>query len=111
MLWISNGGRHYAPWNGRHVSVMGIEDVTSYFHSGLAESAGPNALNRRGIPTTLMLDPKHPATVNYVMAVVAIPAGFDRVQEIRRTRNGVELIAANGKRARGAVDVGFLDTN
>ncbi len=26
MLWISNGGRDYAPWNGRHAGVLGIED-------------------------------------------------------------------------------------
>ncbi len=41
LLWISNGGRHYPPWNGRHTDVMGIEDATSYFHYGLAESARP----------------------------------------------------------------------
>lgn len=32
MLWISNGGRHYAPWNGRINSVLGIEEACSYFH-------------------------------------------------------------------------------
>jgi hypothetical protein len=108
VFWISNGGRHYPPWNGRHTSVMGIEDVTSYFHYGLAESAAPNPLNRRGIPTTLTLDPKKPTAVNYVMAVAAIPAGFDRVKAIKKTADGVELFAANGKRARAVLDVGFL---
>ena len=39
VLWISNGGRHYPPWNGRHVNVLGIEDVTAYFHDGVAASA------------------------------------------------------------------------
>jgi hypothetical protein len=110
VFWISNGGRHYPPWNGRHTSVMGIEDVTSYFHYGLAESAAPNPLNRRGIPTTLTLDPKKPTAVNYVMAVAAIPAGFDRVKAIKKTADGVELTAANGKRARAVLDVGFLTT-
>lgn len=108
VFWISNGGRHYPPWNGRHVSVMGLEDITGYFHHGLAESAAQNPLNRRGIPTTLMLDPKKPAAINYIMAVAAIPAGFDRVKAIRKTAEGVELVAASGKRASGAVDVGFL---
>jgi hypothetical protein len=32
VLWHSNGGRHYAPWSGRHRGVLGLEDVTSYFH-------------------------------------------------------------------------------
>lgn len=108
ILWISNGGRHYPPWSGRHVSVMGIEDVTGYFHYGLAESAKPNPLNRRGIPTALMLNPKKPAAIPYIMGVVEIPAGFDRVADIRRAGEGIDLVAANGKRARCAVDVDFL---
>jgi hypothetical protein len=108
ILWLSNGGRHYPPWNGRNTSVMGIEDTTSYFHLGLAESAKPNPLSRRGIPTTLAMSPKTPTTVNYILGVAAIPAGFDRVKQIARTRDGIELIAANGKRAACTVDVGFL---
>lgn len=108
ILWISNGGRHYAPWNGRHVGVMGIEDTTSYFHFGLAESAKPNPLSRRGIPTSVTLDPKQPTVVNYIFGVAEIPAGFDRVKDIKRAADGIELIAANGKRARATVDLGFL---
>lgn len=108
VLWISNGGRHYAPWNGRHTAVMGIEDTTSYFHLGLAESAKPNALSRAGLPTTLTLNPKKPTVVNYIVGVAAIPAGFDRVKEIRAVKSGIELVAANGKRTSCALDVGFL---
>jgi hypothetical protein len=99
ILWISNGGRHYAPWNGRHTGVMGIEDTTSYFHLGLAESARANPLSRAGIPTTLALNPQQPTTVNYVVGVAAIPPGFDRVADITATKTGIELRAASGKRA------------
>lgn len=108
ILWISNGGRHYAPWNGRHTAVMGLEDTTSYFHYGLAESAGKNALSRRGIPTALTLDPKHPTAINYIMGVAALPAGFDRVKDIRPAKQGIELLATNGKRAVAAVELDFL---
>lgn len=108
LLWISNGGRHYAPWNGRHVNVLGIEDTTSYFHLGLAESARPNPVSRAGLPTTLTLDPRHPTEVRYVFGVAAIPRGFDRVADIRRVAGGIELVAASGKRARTAMDTAFL---
>jgi hypothetical protein len=108
ILWISNGGRHYAPWNGRHTAVMGIEDTTSYFHYGLAESARPTALSRRGVPTTIALSAKTPTSVTYIIGVAGIPAGFDRVQDIRATRTGIELIAASGKRARTALSLGYL---
>lgn len=109
LLWISNGGRHYAPWNGRHTSVIGIEDTTSYFHLGLAQSAKPNPVNRRGIPTALALSARKPTVVNYIVGVAAIPAGFDRVARISPTKEGVEFVAASGKRATCAVDVGFLN--
>jgi hypothetical protein len=108
ILWISNGGRHYAPWNGRHTAVLGIEDVTSYFHLGLAESAKSNPLKRLGIPTTLTLHPKKPTTVNYLFGVAEIPAGFDHVADIRETSGGVDLVARSGKRVRCAVDLEWL---
>ncbi|HWA10662.1 MAG TPA: hypothetical protein VG838_14555 [Opitutaceae bacterium] len=108
LFWISHGGRHYAPWNGRHTAVMGLEDMIGYFHHGLAESARPNALSRRGIPTALQLDPKKPTTMNYIMGLAAIPAGFDHVRHIRARRSGVELISASGRRAACNLDVGFV---
>ena len=108
ILWISNGGRHYAPWNGRHTGVLGIEDTTSYFHYGLAESARPNPLSRSGHPTTVTLDPRRPVAVNYIVGVAAIPRGFDRVQAIEPAAGGIALVAANGRRAKCPLDLGFL---
>ncbi len=108
LLWISNGGRHYAPWNGRHTAVMGIEDTTSYFHYGLAESAKANPLNRRGIPTTLTLHPKKPTTISYITGVAEVPKGFKRVADIRATATGIELVASNGRRVPCELDLGWL---
>jgi hypothetical protein len=109
LLWMSNGGRHYAPWNGEHTRVLGIEDVTAYFHRGLAESAGTNPLRRRGVATTLPLDRGRPTTIRYIMGVAGVPSGFDRVADIRPAGGGVELVASNGLRSRARVDLGFLD--
>lgn len=108
VLWISNGGRHYPPWNGRHTAIMGIEDTTSYFHYGLAESARANPLTRRGIPTALKLHPRKPTAIGYIFGVVAIPAGFDRVADIRAARDGLEFVAASGKRVRAPVQLAWL---
>ena len=110
ILWHSNGGRHYAPWNGRHTAVLGLEEVTSYFHLGLAEAARANPLSQAGHPTTLTLNPKKPTTINYIMAVAAIPRGFDRVADIIRTAKGVELIAESGQRASSDLDLDFLQS-
>ena len=108
VLWMSNGGRHYAPWNGRHVNVMGLEDVTSYFHCGVAPSLRANGINRRGIATSLPLDPEMPLIVNYIMAVAAIPRGFDKVKAITPEKNGVMLLATSGQRVLSPLDLSFL---
>lgn len=110
VLWISNGGRHYPPWNGRHVNVLALEEVTSYFHYGLAESARPNDFSRRGWPTCLNLDPATPLVVNYIQAVTRVPRGFDRVTAIESNGrgDGVVLIAASGRQAACRLDLSFL---
>lgn len=108
LMWISNGGRHYAPWNSRHVNVMGLEELTSYFHEGIAASVQRNSHNKRGIPTALKLDPKRPLVVNYIMAVALIPSGFDKVKTIDCREDSVTLVAASGKRVTAPLDVAFL---
>lgn len=108
IFWISNGGRHYAPWNGRHVNVLGLEDVTSYFHIGLAASARANEFKRQGFSTTLRLTPSRPLTINYIMGVVATPAGFDEVKRIRAEDDRVILTAQNGKQVTAPLAIDFL---
>lgn len=107
IFWISNGGRHYAPWNGRHVNVMGLEEVTSYFHPGLAESVQSNPLSERGFATTLELDPKKPTTVNYIFGVVAVPPEVRKIETIERSERGI-MLHGNGLRAEVPLDVEFL---
>ena len=110
VFWLSNGGRHYPPWSSRHVNVMGLEEVTSYFHLGLAESAAKNPVTRKGFPTCLALNPRKSLVVPYIMGVAAIPAGFDRVVSIQaiRGKRAILLKSASGKQAKAAVDVDFL---
>ncbi len=112
VFWLSNGGRHYPPWSGRHVNVMGLEEVTSYFHLGLAESARKNPISVRGLPTCLTLDARKPLVVPYIMGVAKIPAGFDRVTAIRAVRGNraIRLESDSGKKAEAAVELGFLQT-
>lgn len=97
ILWISNGGRHYPPWSGRHVDVLGLEEVTSYFHFGLAESAAPNPLADAGIPTNASLDGT-PIEVACITAVAAVPAGFDHVADVlpQEGEDAVTLTARSG---------------
>ncbi len=108
VLWHSNGGRHYAPWNGRHRNVMGLEETTSYFHDGLAESVSQNAVFDAGIPTAMRLNPKTPLVVNVIMGVAEVPEGFEKVSRIERRAGGIVLLGKNAKKARVPLDWKFL---
>ena len=110
LLWMSNGGRYFPPWNGRHVNVIGIEDVTSYFHYGLAESARTNSVAKGGDPTCLKVNPEKPVVINYIMSVAKIPQGFDRVKSIEPVKNSdtVVLTARSGRKVEAPVDYSFL---
>ncbi len=109
VLWHSNGGRHYPPWNGRHRHVLGLEEVTAYFAEGITASAKANSLNRRGIPTALTLSARRPTIIPYIMAMAPVPANFTHVATVERTApSHVEIIDRAGHRAALAVNLDFL---
>ncbi len=108
LLWMSNGGRYSAPWNGRHKNVMGVEDVTGFFHTGLAGSAKSNALSKRGITTCHKLRLDQPFAVRYIMAVVAIPRRFERVKNINITPDKVTLVGERGVKVSTSLDSEFV---
>lgn len=110
LLWHSNGGRHYPPWNGRHLNVLGIEDLTAYFHYGLAASARPNRLTAAGLQTCVQLSPARPLAVPYIMAVALVPRGFNDVRRILPADGGraVRLVSSGGQSVTAPLDTHFL---
>ncbi len=108
VLWHSNGGRHYAPWNGRHRGVLGIEDVTSYFHLGLAASLADNPWKDKGIPTAIKFRRGSSTRIPYIMGVAPLPEAFDSVDTIQRTATGIRLQAPGGSHIDHAADTTFL---
>lgn len=111
LLWFSNGGRHFPPWNGRHVNVMGIEDITGFFHVGIAASCRDNLLTRRGIRTCLEPDAEGRLSIPYIQGVARIPKGFDQVQAIDvGGQDWLVLRADSGATAEVRCMAGFLRT-
>ena len=48
MLWHSDGGRDYAPWSGRHVGCLGVEEGAADHMLGIsteADLSGPGAVS------------------------------------------------------------------
>ncbi len=109
LLWHSNGGRHYAPWNGRHRAVLGVEEITANFHYGLAESVKKNALNRRGIKTAISLKQTEPTIISYIMAAVEVPPTFAHVRVIEPvSTHELRVVDRQGKSVRLHLDWSFI---
>lgn len=108
MLWISNGGRHYPPWNGRCDSVIGLEETTSFFHYGLKKSAENNFLNERGYRTFSKLNKNEKKSFKLISGVVDIPEGFSGVEKIEKKDNGIVITGLNNEKIIVSVDVDYL---
>lgn len=109
MLWMSNGGRHYPPWNGRVSSVIGLEEITGYFYYGRAKSVAENPLLREGYPTFLDAAPGKPLVVGLVVGVVPIPPDFRGVEDIVRKDDSTLLVLGKtGEKIEVPCQTGFL---
>ena len=109
LFWISNGGRHAAPWNGRHLGRLGLEEVCSHFCDGL-EASRQDRLKGQGVPTTSAFRAKEPKSIRVIHAVHAVPKGFGRVESVERDDDGahVRVAGSGGKTVRVPVDWAFL---
>ncbi|PTQ71904.1 hypothetical protein [Celeribacter persicus] len=76
MLWISNGGRGYAPWDGRHDGVLGIEDGCAAGAEGHRAALGDNAVAREGVATAFALTAGGSLTLRHAIAVLERPPGW-----------------------------------
>jgi hypothetical protein len=70
LLWISNRGRAYAPWNSRHVA-LGVEPINAAFDLGPAVSSAPNPISATGTATAHAFHPDAPFTTRYRIGVDA----------------------------------------
>lgn len=103
MLWISNGGRDQAPWNGRHVGVLGVEDGRTAV--GHAASLGDNPLARLGVPTAFDLVPDGRVSFRHVIGAVPWSGRAPR----SLAADGATLVAAGeGAEAALPFDRAFL---
>ena len=99
VLWFSNGGRDYPPFDESPGRVLGIEDACTFIHAGHRGSAAPNWMSDEGVPTALALDPEGARTIRHAIGVVPIDAtwsgdvtlvpGDDRL--VIRDRSGPEV--------------------
>jgi hypothetical protein len=108
LLWFSNGGRDYAPWNGRHKSVLGIEDARCWSLYGHAASIAPNPLSRSGVPTSFTLERDGTIEIRHVIGAIKAPQGWQSVGLVEAAGGGLRVEGDDGKEAVLPYDAGFL---
>lgn len=103
MLWLSNGGRNYAPWNGRHRGIIGVEDGRTAV--GHAASLGDNWLKREGVATAFPLG----GHVSFRQIIGALPSETGEApQSVMAAQGKLRLDFAAGGCREVAFDNQFL---
>lgn len=97
MLWMSNGGRDYAPWDGRHDGVLGVEDGCAAGAEGHRAALGDNAVAREGVRTVLTLEEGRTHVLCHATVVLEQPEGWQGVEAISFEDHEMVVEGQNGE--------------
>jgi len=106
MLWISNGGRDFPPWNGRHTGVIGIEDGCALGGEGVKAARADNRLSALGVPTVLELGGHH--AIRHAMMSLPRTPGWADISDITLAQGQITLTEAGGGQVSVPFDSGFF---
>jgi hypothetical protein len=101
MFWHSNGGRDYAPWSGRHVGCLGVEEGAAKHMLGLS---GEESLTG---PGALTLEPGGIAEVRHVIGAMAWPTA-QPVADIQFEGESLIVSGEAGAKRTVPIDPDFL---
>lgn len=87
VLWMSNGGRSYTPWDSRHHAVIGIEEASLDYR--LIEDP-------RDRPAGLALGPGKSSTIRYAFGAIPAPQGWTAIRDIAIGADTLTLTDASG---------------
>jgi galactose mutarotase-like enzyme len=71
MMWHTDGGIHGEPWNGEFRG-LGLEPLASAFDFHNDVSCGPNPINKRGVRTSIDIDPAAPVVIKHSIRGFAV---------------------------------------
>ena len=109
LFWLSDGGRHYPPWNGRITAVLGMEEVTSFFHYGLKPSVEPNFFHDKGFRSYVDFDQNKPTSIKVIMGLVPVEKTFSGVEDIvQDSDTEIAILGRGGERIGVSCAAGFL---
>ena len=108
ILWLSDGGRKYPPFSSRHRRVIGIEEVTSYFHLGHKASINKNHLKEKGFATSIKLQKGNMHKIKYAFGLVKIPREFKHVITIESKDEDLLIKDESGIEVHTKFDLKFI---
>jgi hypothetical protein len=107
MFWHSNGGRDYAPWSGRHMGVLGVEEGVGLALLGVSCAQEPDSLTAVGQPVGLALGGV--ADVRHVTGCLHWPSR-QPLADVRVVAGVLRLTGDAGAVRVLPFDAGFLGT-
>ncbi len=111
IFWLSDGGRKYPPFSSRHRRVIGIEEVTSFFHLGHTASINKNHLNEKGFETCIKLQEGYTHKIKYAFGLVKIPREFKHVVSIESLNEDLIIKDESGIEIQTKFDLKFIKEN
>lgn len=96
LLWMSNGGRDYPPFSGRHRGVIGLEEACTFFNAGNIASSQQNWVNNRGYRTALPLNPNGELSVEFAFGAIPMRAGWKAITAVELVGDELVLTEDNG---------------
>ncbi len=106
LLWMSNGGRDYRPWSGRHTGVLGMEEARCYSAQGHAASIADNPLRRSGVATSFELGGT--VEIRSVLGGLPLPADWTEIAAVEPARDGLRIADRSGAAMIVGYDAAFL---
>ena len=104
LLWMSNGGRDYAPWSGRHTCVLGIEEAATSFHVNGERAGGHDERHATGVS----LGAGAKTVIRYAFGAIPAPAGWMRIADIQLGDSQIVLKDVSGAVKEVGFDSGFF---
>jgi hypothetical protein len=109
LYWMPNGGRYYAPLNGRLTSVIGVDELTGYFFYGRKPSMDRNPLSDKGYTTCLDFSAAKPTEIKLIAGTIPIRKDFKGVKDIvRKDASTITILGRGGEKIDVACAVDFL---
>jgi hypothetical protein len=101
ILWMSNGGRSYSPWNSRHRAVVGIEEAATAMHA-TGDLGGAGSTSSAGLATGLDLGGE--TAIRYAFGAIAVPSGWSEIARVEAAEDLLTLHDIGG----GSVALPFM---